>query len=193
MNPEIAEQLLYESEATLRLVDSLLDELQQDDPQLHLGFPGMQTLQLDFEAEPEDLSELTEIVSGAAGQARALLEALSRSRRVLERTSLEKLADSIGHDGQALPPPDARGALERALLGLESADSVRSTDAGPASLRDDLEEALRGCRAQEVMEQQLSYAFSILRDAELQIAALIHRLTPRRTSVIPLPTASSLR
>ena len=47
MNPEIAEQLLYESEATLRLVDSLLDELQDDDPQLHFGFPGMQTLQLE--------------------------------------------------------------------------------------------------------------------------------------------------
>ena len=36
MNPRIAEQLLYESEATLRLVDTLLDELQVREPRLRL-------------------------------------------------------------------------------------------------------------------------------------------------------------
>ena len=189
MNPEIAEQLLYESEATLRLVDSLLDELQDDDPQLHLGFPGMQTLQLEPDFASEDPDELPELLGAAAAQARALFESLSRSRRVLERTSLDRLAGSVGENGAARPPADLRGGLERALHLLDQMGSEGEAATVQQTLRSEVLQLLGSVPSQEVLEQQLSYAGSVLRDTELQLSSLLHRLTPARTRVIPFPTA----
>lgn len=187
MNPEIAEQLLYESEATLRLVDSLLDELRAAEPAFDAGTTGMHRLQLRPELSLEDFSDLPDRLATAAAQARALLEALARSRNVLERTSLEKLPRDREEYHEAPSAVEVRGGLERALLLVDRLDAERGAAPVQQLLRDEILDMLEGVRAQEVTEQQLSYAASVLRDTELQLSTLVQRLSPPRTEAIPFP------
>lgn len=187
MKQEIAEQLLFESEATLRLVDSLLDELQELQPHLHDGHVGMHALQLDDEqVEPEE-GDFPDRLSSAAGQARALLNALARSRSVLERTSLEKLPGGLDEARETPSAVEVRGGLERALLLVDRLEAESGGSAVQRLLRDEILEMIGGVRAQEITEQQLSYASSVLRETETQLSALVQRLVPPRADVIPFP------
>ena len=176
MNPRIAEQLLYDSEATLRLVDTLLDELQVMEPKAH-AFHG--ELQLHTETSLEELSDLPDLLIAAAGQARAVLDGLAQSRDVLERTSREKLTG--GTDEHREPPSafEIRSGLERALLLVDRLE-VESTNPGPVRdlLRSEILEMLEGVRSQEITEQQLSYASSVLLDMDGRLAQLAQMLDP---------------
>ena len=185
MNPRIAEQLLYDSEATLRLVDTLLDELQVMEPKLH-EFHG--ELQLCTERSLEELSDLPDLLIAAAGQARAVLDGLAQSRDVLERTSQEKLGDSSAEHREAPSAFEIRGGLERALLLVDRLE--HESNPGPVRdlLRDEILEMLHGVRSQEITEQQLTYASSVLRDTEARLSALVQCLSPRQP-VIRFPGA----
>lgn len=192
MNHEIAEQLLFESEATLRLVDSLLDELQDIGSESHHGPAGMHALQLEPPLDQDDFSELPQLLTAAASQARAVLAALAQSRGVLDRTALAKLP--AGGD-EHLDTPSAievRGGLERALLLVDRLDAGNGPSPVQQLLREEILDMLEGVRAQEITEQQLNYASSVLRDTELQLSALVQRLSPRPGDVVRFP-ASSVR
>ena len=176
MNPRIAEQLLYESEATLRLVDTLLDELQVREPRLRL-------LQIedgtDFDPDPslDDLSELPERLADAATQARSMLDALAQSRAVLERTSLHRFKDLSDETREAPTAIEVREGLERALLLVDRLDAESAGSGVRDLLRDEILEMLEGVRAQEITEQQLNFASSVLRDTEIQLCALVQSLS----------------
>src|SRR5690606_26491869 len=123
-------------------------------------------------------SELPELLTAAASQARAVLEALAQSRGVLDRTSLAKLPS--GRD-EHLDTPSAievRGGLERALLLIDRLDAENGPSPVQQLLREEILDMLQGVRAQEITEQQLNYASSVLRDTELQLSTLVQRLAP---------------
>lgn len=187
MNPRIAEQLLYDSEATLRLVDTLLDELQVMEPKLH-AFHG--ELHLATETSLDELSDLPDLLLTAAGQARAVLDRLAQSRNVLERTSQGKLGGATDETGDAPSAFDIRGGLERALLLVDRLEDESNPEPVRDLLRDEILEMLHGVRSQEITEQQLTYASSVLRDTEARLAALLQCLCPRQP-VIPFPGAFS--
>ena len=187
MKPEVAEQLLYESEATLRLVDALLDELEDAEPYLHDGHVGMHALQVDGDAFGMQQAELPDLFSAAATQARALLTALARSRSVLERTSLENLQEGSDEVREIPSAVEIRGGLERALLLVDRLEAESGANGVQHLLREEILEMLQGVRAQEITEQQLSYASSVLRETESQLSALVQRLSPPRAEVIPFP------
>lgn len=186
MKPEIAEQLLYESEATLRLVDALLDELDHDEPILQDGHVGMHALQLDGDPLRTD-APVPDALEQAATQARAVLGALARSRGVLERTSLEKLPAGCDEERESPSAIEVRGGLERALLLVDRLEVESGASGVQRLLRDEILEMIEGVRAQEITEQQLNYASSVLRETETQLSALVQRLTPRRPGIIPFP------
>lgn len=188
MNPEIAEQLLYESEATLRLVDSLLDELQDAEPLLPEGSPGLHALQLEAALALEEISDLPDLLAAAAAQARAVLEALAQSRSVLERTALEKVPSGLDEERESPSAIEIRGGLERSLLLVDRIDAEGGASPVQQLLREEILDMIAGVRAQEITEQQLSYASSVLRDTESQLSVLLQRLSPRRSEVIPFPT-----
>lgn len=174
MNPRIAEQLLYDSEATLRLVDTLLDELQVMEPKLHEFRPGLQLL---TDSSLEELSDLPELLLMAAEQARAVLDSLAQSRGVLERTSLEK-HDGVADERRELPSAfEIRGGLERALLLVDRLDGEPNPRLVRDLLREEILEMLDGVRSQEITEQQLTYASSVLRETESRLSALVQCLS----------------
>jgi hypothetical protein len=187
MKQEIAEQLLFESEATLRLVDSLLDELREVEPNRQTGQLGMHALQLAEEHDPEELADLTDLLAAAADQARAVLTALARSRGVLEKTFLEKLPHGQEEHREAPSAVEVRGGLERALLLVDRLEAEDGSTPVQRLLREEILEMLDGVRAQEITEQQLSYASSVLRETESQLSALVQRLSPPRAEVIAFP------
>lgn len=190
MKPEIAEQLLYESEATLRLVDALLDELEVAEPLLRDGPVGMHTLQLDAGPAAQEAAELPDLLSAAAAQARAVLSALTRSRGVLERAATSDADDARENPDEGRVAPTAvelRSGLERALLLVDRLEAESGPSGVKYLLRDEILEMLEGVRVQEITEQQLSYASSVLRETETQLSALVQRLSPPRSGVIPFP------
>ena len=187
MKPEIAEQLLYESEATLRLVGSLLDELQEVESERHSDQFGMHALRLEEEHDRGELSDLTDLLSTAAAQARAVLAALARSRGVLEKTFLDQLPEGVEEHHEAPSAIDVRSGLERALLLVDRLEAEDGSTPVQRLLREEILETLHGVHTQEITEQQLTYASSVLRETELQLTALVQRLSPRRSEVIPFP------
>jgi hypothetical protein len=186
MNPQIAEQLLYESEATLRLVDTLLDELQVMEP--HLSHVGRVAHGLRLEEETiEEPSELPEQLESAANQARAVLDALAQSRDVLERISLDKRGGRSDELGEAPSAIEVREGLERVLLLVDRLDEEREPAAVRGLLRAEILEMLAGVRAQEITEQQLGFASSVLNDTQSRLSALVQCLSPRQGAVIQFP------
>lgn len=188
MNPQLAEQLLYDSETTLRLVDSLLDELQVMEPELRLGRDGALEMGMDCGDLEADLSALPDLLVAAAAQARAVLDALERSRGVLERTTLEKHPSRCDERTEAPSALELRGGLERAILLVDRLDAENGPTPVRQLLREELLDMIEGVRAQEVTEHQLNYASSVLRETEAQLSTLVRGLSPRASSVIPFST-----
>lgn len=179
MNPERAEQLLYESEATLRLVDSLLGELQDMESQLNESGLGKQALQLVPEAESDTEQEIPELLAEAAAEARALLETLTRSRLVFERTSQELHARNSEPRREVPTSVEIRGGLERALLLIDRLEGENDSPSLQKQLREEILDLLDGVVVQGITEQRLSYASSVLRDTETQLSNLVQRLSAR--------------
>jgi hypothetical protein len=170
---------LYDFEATLRLVDNALDELQvlggelgrdRDDPCL-----------VDDGTEA-DVASLTPL--RAFREVQEGLHSLRHGRALLERTSEEKHApkNNEASDGTAVSATDALSGLDRALLLV---DRFEAEQAGPAdrarlfeSIREEIRAAMTCLQVHDVTEQQLSYASSILLDMDGRLAQLAHMLDP---------------
>lgn len=123
MNPHIAEQLLYDSEATLRLVDTLLDELQVMEPEdsVHDGGPA---LQLHAFRGDDDVSQLPHLLLTAATRARTALGRLARDRAsAADHLSDGNELDDGGTDLDATI--EIREGLERALMLVDRLDARR--------------------------------------------------------------------
>ena len=170
---------LYDFEATLRLVDNALDELQVLGGEFGGGErPGLSLVGDGTDAEVSDLTPLRAFREVQEG-----LNSLRHSRAVLERTS-EKRAprESEAPDGPGVSATDALSGLDRALLLV---DRFEAEQAGPEdrarlfeSIREEIRVAMACLQAHDVTEQQLSYASSILLDMDGRLAQLANMLDP---------------
>lgn len=200
MSTRAAEELYYDSEATLRLVDNVLDELQVMDEVGQRDEHGRFSQRM--VRETVAAGELPEIIVRAYGEVQALLDSLRRSRDVLERTSAEK----AHHMGERLRAVDAAAevAATDILDGVDRALAVvdRLDDAPDDATRTELRGALReelfevmGClQFQDITSQQLNYASSVLFDMESRLGALAETFDPSifglARPATPRPTAA---
>ena len=171
---------LYDFEATLRLVDNALDDLQVLGGELGGGERDDLSLVDDgMDAEVSDLTPLRAFREVQEG-----LNSLRHSRAVLERTSEEKNAprDNESSDGPGVSATDALSGLDRALLLV---DRFEAEQAGPAdrarlfeTIREEIRVAMTCLQVHDVTEQQLSYASSILLDMDGRLAQLANMLDP---------------
>jgi hypothetical protein len=171
---------LYDFEATLRLVDNALDDLQvlgverdrTEGDELFAGDGGP-------EAEISDLTPLRAFREVQEG-----LHSLRHGRAILERTA-------EGRDGPrrdesadrfAVSATDALGGLDRALSLVDRFEADQ--DGGPdgaalfQSIREEIRVAMTCLQVHDVTEQQLSYASSILLDMDGRLAQLADMLDP---------------
>jgi hypothetical protein len=134
MNSRIAAELLYESEATLRMVDSALGELQMSDLENRLRGPRLKAVYDNFETEPAELAIPPEFCVRAYWQIHELLDTVRQSREAIQ---------SIGR--AELPPTRVAAApfdgVDRALALIDRLDTL--DDAASSIERQTLHDDLR--------------------------------------------------
>jgi chemotaxis regulatin CheY-phosphate phosphatase CheZ len=170
-------EVLYETEAALRLVDHELEALRPDRPEPPAPPPGLASLPLVLERANQEI--------------RAVLANLRDSRSALETATVEKLQDTSEKlrevtSATEVAATDILDALDRAqgmLDDLDAADAAGEPERARRT-RERLREeifGMMGClQFQDITTQQLAYASSVLTDMEdrlLQIAKLFDPAT----------------
>src|SRR5690606_10880387 len=124
MDSRIAAELLYESEATLRMVDTALDELAAGDPDNELRIPGvlLETFGTD-PASQNDPGMPSELSIRAYWQVQEVADCVREGRELLRtvRPPAERVA----------VPVDERARFDRVLSLIDRLDP--GPDAGAAS------------------------------------------------------------
>jgi hypothetical protein len=194
MSTRAAEELYYDSEATLRLVDTALDELRVMEDQGRNAGRGPCLAQERAESAAAG-TELPELVLRAYGEIQNGLESLRRSRDVLERTTMEKIhhmGDRIRAVNSAteVAATDILDGVDRALALVDRLDEMED---GPdrvavrGELREELFEVMGCLQFQDITSQQLTYASSVLYEMESRLANLAQIFDPASFGLAPLP------
>jgi chemotaxis regulatin CheY-phosphate phosphatase CheZ len=191
MSTRQASELLYDSEAALRLVDSAIEDLRDthDHDAARSATPSAELRELLDASGSLGLVGLTTVLTRAYGEIVGTLGKLRESRTVLEKTTVEKLQhmhDKLREVSNAteMAATDILNGLERSVAMVDDMDAkANAGDAqGGADLRNKLRDelfALMGCmQFQDITTQQLSYASSVLVEMETRLAELATILDP---------------
>jgi len=180
MSSRPADELFYDSEAMLRLVDRAIEELRvQPDVMQGASAHGAHggTAQAD----------LPHLLLRAYSELNGVLCTLRRSRQVLECTTVEKAKHTGRPDAAGSPeaePPlgDLRDGLQRVATLANAIEAVNHASAEStrlhAELRRELAGAMSSIQFEDITSQQLNYASSVLFEAEERIAELVRLLDP---------------
>ncbi len=192
MTARHANELLYDSEAALRLVDSAIEDIREAGPRASTG-TSAESLHAGHlrdllqAAGPLGLLGISQILARGHGEIVSVLRNLRESRDVLAQTSSGRAAS------------DVLDGLDRAVALVDQMDAEASDGdaAAGANLRRALREelfSLMGCmQFQDITTQQLSYASSVLTETETRLAELASILGPAALGAAgaPASTASS--
>jgi hypothetical protein len=163
----ISAERLYDFEATLRLVDTALDELQV----LAVDLKGVGRRPAAEPPRREQADDRTSL--RVFREVQEGLHSLRHGRSVLERTSGVPGSPGPVSTGEALT------GLDRALdlvAGLEPAGEPSSE--AFESVREEIRSAMKCLRMRDVTEQQLVYAASILLEVDDRLVQLSEMLDP---------------
>lgn len=175
MSGKLPHGLLLDSEASLRLADTLVAELRDESASADALAFG------DLTASPMDLPR---ILLRAHAEISQVLESLRRSRGILERTTMERVqrTQSKLREVTSATEDATIGMLDGldrslALVDRLDEDAARSAPAEQAAahrteLRDRLYGLMTALQFQDITAQQLSYASAVLEDLEGRMAAV---------------------
>lgn len=192
MTARHANELLYDSEAALRLVDSAIEDLRTlPHPNGVAGASAANgsARHLLPPPGPLDLVGISQILARSYGEIVKVLGRLRESRNVLEQTSVEKLHHT--HDklrevttATQMAASDILDGLDRAV-GLVNDMDLKANDGDTAGgrelrdkLRDELFSLMGRMQFQDITTQQLTYASSVLTELETRLAQLATILDP---------------
>ncbi|HEX6632310.1 MAG TPA: hypothetical protein VF048_14515 [Gemmatimonadaceae bacterium] len=201
MTTNRALELLYDSEATLRLVDQELGELGDlagaDDAVGEVAESVSPPALLD---EPIALAMIPRVLERANAEIINVLGSLRQCRSTLESATADKL--QITHakirevtNATELAATDILDGLDRAQSIIDEMDA-EAAQAGEGSphgreLRDRLRDeifSVTGClQFQDITTQQLAYAGSVLVEMEERLSEIARLFDPRRYGAPELP------
>ena len=195
-----AEELFYDSEATLRLVDTVLDELQVMEEEVTRSEDRVRYLTEQVSRAHAGIADLPDILSRAYVEIQSVLESLRRSRSVLERSTVDKfqhMNEKLREVSSAteLAATDILDGVDRALALVDRLETSEEADGadraeGFAELRNELFGVMGCLQFQDITSQQLGYASSVLNDIEGRLVELAHLFDPvltRPAAPAPLP------
>ena len=205
MTARHANELLYDSEAALRLVDSAIEDLRtlpRTTGTVAERTANGNVRDILSSSGSLDLVGLSQILAQSYGEIVKVLGSLRESRTVLERTAVEKLHhthDKLREVSNAtqVAATDILDGLDRAVALVDDMDSkAKDGDADRgADLRNRLREelfSLMGCmQFQDITTQQLTYASSVLTEIESRLSQLATILDPTGLQVAALAPGSS--
>ena len=206
MTTDRALELLYDSEATLRLLDQELEELRDlagaDDVEgelpSHAGHAG--TGHTELLDEPIALAMIPRVLERANTEIINVLGSLRQCRSTLESATTDNL--QITHakirevtDATELAATDILDGLDRAqsIIDEMDAEADRAGEGSPRGreLRDRLRDeifSVTGClQFQDITTQQLAYAGSVLVEMEERLSEIARLFDPRRYGAPELP------
>ncbi len=174
MSSHRTQEVLYETEAALRLVDHGLDGLRDEpsdpEPSASLSLMG------------GGLSELPGILERANSQILNVLARLRESRAAIESTALEKLATTHEKIREVTSATEDAAinimdACDRATQMVDELDTIDAADAPDRSragevrttLRDELFLMMGALQFQDITSQQLAHASSVLTEMETRL------------------------
>lgn len=192
-----AKEVLYDTEASLRLVDTALRDISGGElggaPPSAASTPVLVTL-----------DRLHELVGAGYAELQRVMEMLRQSRNVLAGPAVERIHHT--HDklrevsaATELAATDILDGLERAGAMVDELDTLATDDpAGKAatvrtSLRDELFALMGHMQFQDITSQQLAYASSVLVEMETRLAHLLQIFDPAAVSpagVAPPPAVA---
>jgi hypothetical protein len=198
MTSRCANELLYDSEAALRLVDSAIEDIRDLNlPRADAARDALRTGQLRellAASGPVGLVRLSQILARGYSEIVSVLGSLRESRSLLERTSVTKLQHT--HQKLSEVTTATETAATHILDGLDrSVALVNEMDvkagegdtAAGANLRNTLRNelfSLMGCmQFQDITSQQLNYSSSVLTETETRLAELATVLDPAALGV----------
>jgi len=202
-------ELLYDTEASLRLVDQGLTALQPDEPPTggtavpsdHPAAVHLRALLAQPDGQQVGLAALPFILERANQEIQGVLANLRDSRSALETATVEKLQHTSEKlrevtSATEVAATDILDALDRTqnmIDDLDAADAAGDKEKGQ-NIRDLMREeifGMMGClQFQDITTQQLAYASSVLTDMEgrlLQIAKLFDPATVMVQAVVSSP------
>lgn len=179
MATRVANELLYDSEASLRLVDTALAELRT---------PGRAARQ-EHEETPAALAGLPTLLLRAYTEIDSALQTLRQSRTALEQTAVEKLhltSEKLREVSSAteVAATDILDGLDRAIAMVDDLESAETEgDTGKAAgvrqtMRDELFGLMGHLQFQDITTQQLNYASSILSEMENRLVQIARIFDP---------------
>lgn len=179
-------ELLNDSEATLRQVESALTELGQA-PLTNGNGTGASfgSVIRRMEERPLGLGELVDVLVHAYGEIMAVIDGLRKSRGLLENAAMKRLKRTHQKLQEVSSATEVAASgmldgLDRALVLVDTLEGMDGTEDGDADgVRTELREELHGLMSllqfQDITAQQLGYAGQVLEDLEsrlLKIAAV---------------------
>jgi hypothetical protein len=164
MNNRMASERLYESETTLRMVDSLVGELQLSESNA-LAYGGRLHALRSEPGDTVDLEIPPDFCVRAYWQVHELLECLHESRTALTSAIAEGTAAA-----------EAESPLDRILEVVDRLDTTGGSGLDPkalqAELRRDLMEVARRSELQDQVREKMETATDLLRQAEAGLTRL---------------------
>lgn len=186
-----ADELLFDSEATLRLVDTALNELRS---RKEAPTPA-QALALEL-SDPQGqglagIAGLPQILLQAYAEITNVIASLRKSRGALEQTTMEKIQHTNKKlrevtSAAEIAVTDIMDTVDRAMGlidELDREDVVAQPERGVeirGELRDELFGVMTCLQFQDITTQQLNYASSVLVDVEHRLAELARIFEPRQ-------------
>ncbi len=174
MSTQRAQEVLYESEAALRLVDRGLDGLRDEAPDQDITPPTLSV--------GGGLSELPAILERANAQILGVLSRLRETRAAIESTTLDKLASThekirevtSATEDAAINIMDACDRATQMVDELDTIDGEPAPDRERArdvrgTLRDELFLMMGALQFQDITSQQLAHASAVLVEMEVRL------------------------
>lgn len=189
MSKPLSDELLLDSEASLRLVDRALTDLRASEQPTNEA--GRSECICGAQKEVA-LMDLPNMLLRAYTEINSVLQNLRRSRDVLQQTTLEKIhhtSDKLREVSSAteLAATDMLDGLDRALAMIDDLDASdgdpdASDHAGEvrSNLRNELFSLMNCLQFQDITTQQLSYASSVLVEMEDRLAEIARIFDPDR-------------